>query len=209
MTHKHVGEDPLADQSSGKRQRISHQEASTPLQQVFSTSTEDSLWVTWNNSHKREVEETEEERDLEFLEASIPRDMQERMVWPMSHARRNTAIIGDYVDAAIREDVILQQRLRYRPNGMSSLDNKRDYMLNTKAAVQSIRGIVELRVKIAGSSVRNLLPQSIASRLLRLPLHFGKSIRIKVANHILPTNQYCQFNIQVAGVETMIDACVV
>jgi hypothetical protein len=50
--------------------------------------------MTWNNSHKREVEEAEEERDLEFLDASIPRDTQERMVRPMSRTRRNTAIIG-------------------------------------------------------------------------------------------------------------------
>jgi hypothetical protein len=30
-----------------------------------------------------------------------------------------------------------------------------------------------------------------------------------VANHIIPTNQYCRFNIRVAGVETTIDACIV
>jgi hypothetical protein len=66
--------------------------------------------MAWNNSHKREVDEAEEERDLEFLEASIPRDTQERMVRPMSRTRRNTAIIGDHVDAAIREDAALQQR---------------------------------------------------------------------------------------------------
>jgi hypothetical protein len=82
-------------------------------------------------------------------------------------------------------------------------------MLNTKAAVQSIRRIEELGVEIDGSSVHNLLPLSIASRLLHLPLHFGKSIGIRVANYIFPTNQYCQFNIHVAGAETMIDACVV
>jgi hypothetical protein len=81
-------------------------------------------------------------------------------------------------------------------------------MLYTKAAVLSTRGIVELRVKINRSSLHNLLPRLMASRL-RLPLHFGKGIRIRVANHIIPTNQYCQFNIQVASVETTIDACVV
>jgi hypothetical protein len=42
-----------------------------------------------------------------------------------------------------------------------------------------------------------------------LPLHFGKSIRIVVANHIILTNQYCRFNIQVASIETTIDACIV
>ena len=56
--------------------------------------------------------------------------------------------------------------------------------------------------------VHNLPPRSIASRL-RLPLHFGKSIRVSVANHMIPTNQYCQFNILVADIETTIDACVV
>jgi hypothetical protein len=95
--------------------------------------------MTWNNSHKREVEEAEEERDIEFLEASMPRDTQERMVRPMCRTRRNTAIIGDHVDAAIREDAALQQRLRYCPNGMSTFDSRRDCMLNIKAAVQSIR----------------------------------------------------------------------
>jgi hypothetical protein len=81
-------------------------------------------------------------------------------------------------------------------------------MLYAKAAVLSTRGIVELEVKIDGSSIYNLLPWSIVSRL-RLPLHFSKSIQIGVANHIIPTNQYCQFNIWVAGVETTIDTCVV
>jgi hypothetical protein len=117
--------------------------------------------MAWNNSHKREVDEAEEERDLEFLEASIPRDTQERMVRPMSRTRRNTAIIGDHVDATIREDAALQQRRRFCPNGMSPFDSRRDYMLNTKAAVQSIRGIVELGVKIDGSSVHNLLKITI------------------------------------------------
>lgn len=36
-----VGEGPLSDQSFGKRQRISHQETSTPTQQPLSASTED------------------------------------------------------------------------------------------------------------------------------------------------------------------------
>lgn len=36
-----VGEGPLSDQSSGKRQCISHQETSTPTQQPLSASTED------------------------------------------------------------------------------------------------------------------------------------------------------------------------
>jgi hypothetical protein len=130
------------------------------------------------------------------------------MVRPISSTQRDTAIIRDYLNAAIREDAAPQQRLRDCSNGMSTFDSRRDHMLYTKATVLSIRGIVELGVKINGSSVHNLLPQSIASRL-RLPLHFGKSIRIGVANHIILTNQYCQFNIRVASVETTINACVV
>jgi hypothetical protein len=63
-------------------------------------------------------------------------------------------------------------------------------MLYTKAAVLLIKGIVELGVKIDKSSVHNLLPRSIASRLC-LPLHFSKSIQIGVANYIILTNQYC------------------
>jgi hypothetical protein len=55
--------------------------------------------------------------------------------------------------------------------------------------------------------VHNLPPRSIASRL-RLPLHFGKSIRVSVAHHMIPTNQYFQINIRVADVETTIDRCV-
>jgi hypothetical protein len=182
-----VGEDPLADQSPGKLQRISHQEVSTPTQQPFSASTKDPLLMTWNNWHKRELKE--------------------RMIRPIASMQRSTAIIGDHLDAAIREDAALQ-RLRDCSNGISTFDSRRNHMLYTKAAVLSTRGVVELGVKIDGSSEHNLLPWSIANRL-RLTLHFGKSIQIGVADHIIPTNQYCRFNIQVASVETNIDAYVV
>ena len=157
--------------------------------------------MTWNNW----FEEADDERDLERLEATIPRDTQERMIRPVASTQRNTAIIGDHLDAALREDAALLQRLQDCSNGMSNFNSRRYYMLYTKAAALSTRRIVELGVKIDGSSVHNLLPRSIASRL-RLPLHFGDSI---LANNIIPTNQYCRFNIRVAGVETTIDACVV
>ena len=120
-----------------------------------------------------------------------------------SSVGKDTTIIGDHLNVAIREDVGLQQRLRDCSTSDSS-----NHMMYTKAAVLSARGIVGLGVKIDRSSVHNLLPRSLASRL-RLPLHFGKSIRIEVDNHIFPANQYCRFNIRVAGVETTIDACVV
>lgn len=135
-------------------------------------------------------------------------DTQERIISPIASTQRDTTIIWDHRDLAIREDAALEQRLRDCPNGKFTFDSRRDHMLYTKAAALSTRGIVELGVKIDGSSVHNLLPRSMASRLC-LPLHFGKSIRIGVANHIIPTNQYCRFNIRVAGVETTIDACVV
>jgi hypothetical protein len=102
-----VGKDPLTDQSSDKRQCISHQEALIPTQQPFSTSTEDPFWVTWNNWHKQRVEEAEEESDLECPEASIPRDTQERMVKPISSTQHNTVIIEDHLDSTIREDSTL------------------------------------------------------------------------------------------------------
>jgi hypothetical protein len=163
--------------------------------------------MTWNNWHKRGPGGAEE-RDLERLQASIPRDTQERMISPIASRQGNTAIIGDHHDSVIREDAALQQRLRDYSKGMSTFDSKRNHMLHAKAAALSTRGIVELGVKTDGSSVRNLLPRSMASRLC-LPLHFGKSIRIGVANHIISTNQYCRFNIRVAGIEATIDVCVV
>ena len=175
-----LGKDSLANQSSDKRQRISHQKASMPTQQ----------------------------HQLERLEASIPRDTQKSIVKPIASPYRNTAIIRDYLDPETRENTALQQQLRDYSNGMSTFDSRRNYMLYTKAAVLSTQGIVELGVKIDGSSVRNLLLRSIASRL-RLPLFLGKSIRISVAHHIIQMNQYSQFSIQVADVETTIDAYVV
>lgn len=64
------------------------------------------------------------------------------------------------------------------------------------------------RVKIDGGSLHNLLPRSIASRL-RLPLHFGSSIRVRVANCTALTDQYCRLTIKVASIETVINTCVV
>lgn len=113
-----VGEDPLADQSSRKRQRISRRKVSIPTQQ----------------------------RELERLEASIPRDTQKRMVGPIASTQRTTAIARDFFDPAIREDTALQQQLRDYFNGMSTFDSRRNYMLYTKAAVLSTRGTVELGV---------------------------------------------------------------
>ena len=63
------------------------------------------------------------------------------------------------------------------------------------------------RVKIDGGSLHNLLPRSIASRL-GLPLHFGSSIRVRVANCTALTDQYCRLTIKVAGIETIINTCV-
>ena len=63
-----VGEIPLTDHSSSKRQRISYQNASTSTQQALSTFTKDRTWITSNNSHKSEFEEAEEVHDLEHLE---------------------------------------------------------------------------------------------------------------------------------------------
>jgi hypothetical protein len=67
--------------------------------------------MTWINSHKRKVEEAEEERDLERLQVFIPRDTQERIIRPIASTQRITAIIGDHLDAAIKEDAALR-RLR-------------------------------------------------------------------------------------------------
>lgn len=90
-----------------------------------------------------------------------------------------------------------------------SVDGSTNHKLYTKAAIVSARGIVELaRVKIDGGSLHNLLPRSIASRL-GLPLHFGSSIRVRVANCTALTDQYCRLTIKVAGIETTINTCVV
>jgi hypothetical protein len=81
-------------------------------------------------------------------------------------------------------------------------------MLYTKAAIPSTRGMLNLGVKIDESSVPNFIPRWVADRL-SVPLHFGRSIRTRVAKHIISTNQYCQFDVRVAGVETKIDVCIV
>jgi hypothetical protein len=88
-------------------------------------------------------------------------------------------------------------------------DNFRRGSLYTKAAIALRKGAVELgRVKIDGDSMHNLLPRSIADEL-GLSLHSGGTIRIRVENRSIPISQYCRFSIQVAGVETTIDTCVV
>jgi hypothetical protein len=81
--------------------------------------------------------------------------------------------------------------------------------LYTKAAIVSTRRIVELgRVYINGSSLHNLLPWSIASNL-SLSLRFGSSVRVRVANRTVASNQYCRFAIKVANIELTINAYVV
>jgi hypothetical protein len=112
-------------------------------------------------------------------------------------------------DIATRENGPLQQRLRDHPGGELSVSGSTNHKLYIKAAIVLARGIVELtRVKIDGSSLHNLLPRSIA-RKLGLPLHFGGSVRVKLANHTVLTDQYCQFTVKVAGIKTAIDAYVV
>ncbi|KAH6667819.1 hypothetical protein B0J14DRAFT_601506 [Halenospora varia] len=140
-----VGRDPPADQSSSKRQHISYQEASTPTQWPLSTSTKGPLW------HKQEAGEAKEEHNLECLQSPIPRETQERVVLPMSCMQRNT-IIEDHHNAMTSEDATHQRQLRDYSNRISTFDSKRGHMLYTKAAVVSIVGRVELRVKVDGSS---------------------------------------------------------
>ncbi|KAH8163698.1 hypothetical protein CIB48_g4563 [Xylaria polymorpha] len=112
-------------------------------------------------------------------------------------------------DVASREHGPLQQRLRDPPRKELSVGGSANHKLYTKAAIISARGIVELtRVKIDGTSQHNLLPRSIA-RKLGLPLHFGDSVRVRLANCIVLTDQYCQLTIKVAGIKTAIDAHVV
>jgi len=90
-----------------------------------------------------------------------------------------------------------------------SVDGSTNHKFYTKAAIVSARGVVELtRVKIDGGSLHNLLPRSIASRL-GLPLYFGSSLTVRVANRTALTDQYCRLTIKVAGIETAIDTCVV
>ena len=103
-----------------------------------------------------------EERTLGRLQAIVPRNTQERIKKPIASTQCSTTIIGDHLDA------------------MTPLHSK----LYTKAPALSTRGIADLGVKIDGNSVHNLLPRSIASRL-GLPIHFGKNIRMKVANYII------------------------
>jgi hypothetical protein len=111
-------------------------------------------------------------------------------------------------DVAGSKNGPLQQRLRDRPRKELSVGGSTNHKLYTKAAIISARGIVELtRVKIDGTSLHNLLPRSIA-RKLGLPLHFGGSVRVRLANRTVLTDQYCQLTIKVAGSKTAIDAYV-
>jgi hypothetical protein len=122
-------------------------------------------------------------------------------------ANRNEAVQNP--EGAFRENGPLQQKLRDRPRKELSVGGSTNHKLYTKAAIVSARGIVELtRVKIDRGSPYNFLPRSIA-RKLGLPLHFGASIRVKLANHTVITNQYCQLTIKVAGINTAIDTSVV
>ncbi|TVY13081.1 hypothetical protein LARI1_G008506 [Lachnellula arida] len=60
------------------------------------------------------------------------------------------------------------------------------------SAIVLVRGIVDLaRVKIDISSLYNLLPRSIASRL-GLPLHFGSSIRVNLLSDLGNYRYYIQ-----------------
>jgi hypothetical protein len=63
-------------------------------------------------------------------------------------------------------------------------------------------------VKINRSSLYSLLPRLIASKL-SLSLYFGNSVKVKVANHTVVTNQYYQFTIKVANIEIIINTYIV
>jgi hypothetical protein len=112
-------------------------------------------------------------------------------------------------DRVIRGNNALQRRLRDCSWRELSVDGSTNHKLYTNAAIVSARGIIELaRVKIDGGSLYNLFPRSIASRL-GLPLYFGSSIRVRVANCTALTDQYCRLTIKVASIETVINTCVV
>ena len=217
-----------ADQSSRKRWCASHQKPSTLTRQAFSTSAKPPSAI-WNDLQQREFEEAEKTRELERLEASEPRDTPERTTraatlvtrynrtedhQPLRNERSTLVSKTEAegrnktgFDAASSANAVLRQRPRdgFRRDPDSS--SKR--MLYTKAAIALRKGMVELgRVKIDGNSVHNLLPRSIADEL-GLSLHFGGTIRIRVENRSIPISQYCRFSIQVAGVETTINTCVV
>jgi hypothetical protein len=122
-------------------------------------------------------------------------------------ADRNEAV--QHPDVTVREKGLLQQRLRDRPRRELSVSGSTNHKLYIKAGIVSAGAIVELtRVKINGSSMYNLLPLSRAWKL-GLPLHFGGSVRVRLANRTVLTNQYCKLAIIVAGIKTAIDACVV
>ncbi|KAH7333532.1 hypothetical protein BKA65DRAFT_553896 [Rhexocercosporidium sp. MPI-PUGE-AT-0058] len=108
------------------------------------------------------------------------------LIWDRRPSKEEPLSIVTTFEEADRSEVIqspdggkhgLPPRLRYCSRGELSVDGSTNHKLNTSAAIVSARGIVELaRVKIDGSSLHNLLPRSIASRL-GLPLHFGSSTR--------------------------------
>lgn len=112
-------------------------------------------------------------------------------------------------EAAIIKDNTLRQRLREGFRRELSVESSRKHTFYTRAAIVSARGPVELtRVKIDGSSLYNLLPQSIAWKL-GFYLRFGSNVRVKVTNRTALSDQYCQFTIRVASINSLIDAYVV
>lgn len=218
------------DQSCCKRRCVSHREPSTLNWKALSTSGNPPS-VIWNDFQEREFEEAEETRELDRLEASEVRDTQEstaRAATPVTSTRcsrteerqplrngcltlvSNTAAAGrnkTNFDVASRENSVPRQR----PRGCfrRDPDSSRNRMLYTKAAIALRKGMVALgRVTIDGDSMRNLLPRSIANEL-GLSLYLGGTIRIRVENRSITTSQYCRLSIQVAGIETTINTCVV
>ncbi|KAL5316311.1 hypothetical protein ACEPPN_015356 [Leptodophora sp. 'Broadleaf-Isolate-01'] len=200
-----------------------HREPSMLTQQGISASGNPPSVIS--DGFQQRDEEIEKARELERVETSKRRDTKERSAKTATsaistgnhqHSRGGRSTLINGTEAAdmngtnlgvARENAIRRQG----PRGgfMRDPDSYRNRILYTKAAIALRKGMVELgRVKIDGDCMHNLLPRSIADEL-SLPLRFGDAIRIRVANRSIPISQYCRFSIQVAGVETMINTCVV
>lgn len=106
-------------------------------------------------------------------------------------------------DAAMKDSNLQTKALSY-----AGVDRNKPFDLFTKALVASNGVVAHALVVVDPGSIFNLIPESIV-QCLGLPSHVGNMAMLTIGDHDVHTNQYCRFDIQVAGVETTINAAVV
>ncbi|CZR65319.1 uncharacterized protein PAC_15219 [Phialocephala subalpina] len=107
-----------------------------------------------------------------------------------------------------RDAAMKASRLQKTTLCSAGVNNGESFDLFTKALVASNGGVAPAPVVVRPGSLFNLVPDSIVQRL-GLSSHFGNVAVLGLRDHNIHTNQYCRFDIKVAGVNTTIDAAVV